>query len=104
MVRAKFGLSDLVLVGDRGMIAGPRIAKLRRPRRVRLGRRRLRAPPLWPRWPPPTGRCSCPCSDQANLAGTAHPDYPGERLVACRNPALADERARKRAALLGRHR
>ena len=38
--------------------------------------------------------------DQANLAEIAHPDYPGERLVACRNPALADERARKRLALL----
>jgi Transposase DDE domain len=38
--------------------------------------------------------------DQVNLAEIAHPDYPGERLVACRNPALATERARKRLALL----
>jgi len=38
--------------------------------------------------------------DQANLAEIAHPDYPGERLVACRNPALAVERARKRDELL----
>jgi hypothetical protein len=38
--------------------------------------------------------------DQANLAEITHPDYPGERLVACRNPALAQERARKRLALL----
>src|ERR1019366_2437537 len=38
--------------------------------------------------------------DQANLAEIAHPDYPGERLVACRNPALATERARRRLALL----
>jgi hypothetical protein len=38
--------------------------------------------------------------DQANLAEIAHPDYPGERLIACRNPALAVERARKRHALL----
>jgi hypothetical protein len=38
--------------------------------------------------------------DQANLAEITHPDYPGERLVACRNPALATERARKRLALL----
>src|SRR5450631_2097150 len=38
--------------------------------------------------------------DQASLAEIAHPDYPGERLVACRNPALAQERARKRLALL----
>ena len=38
--------------------------------------------------------------DQANLAEITHPDYPGERLVACRNPTLATERARKRLALL----
>ena len=38
--------------------------------------------------------------DQANLAEITHPDYPGERLVACRNPALATLRARKRLALL----
>ena len=38
--------------------------------------------------------------DQVNLAEISHPDYPGERLIACRNPALATERARKRLALL----
>jgi hypothetical protein len=38
--------------------------------------------------------------DQGNLAAITHPDYPVERLVACRNPALATERARKRLALL----
>jgi hypothetical protein len=38
--------------------------------------------------------------DQVNLAEISHPDYPGERLVACRNPALAAERARRRLALL----
>ena len=38
--------------------------------------------------------------DQANLAEITHPDYPGERLVACRNPALATLLARKRLALL----
>jgi hypothetical protein len=38
--------------------------------------------------------------DQQDLAEIAHPDYPGERLVACRNPLLATERARKRDALL----
>ena len=38
--------------------------------------------------------------DQVNLAEITHPDYPGERLIACRNPALATERARKRLALL----
>ena len=38
--------------------------------------------------------------DQTSLAEISHPDYPGERLIACRNPALATERARKRLALL----
>ena len=38
--------------------------------------------------------------DQVNLAEISHPDYPRERLVACRNPALATERPRKRLALL----
>ena len=38
--------------------------------------------------------------DEVDFAEIAHPDYPGERLVACRNPALAAERARKREALL----
>ena len=38
--------------------------------------------------------------DQVDLAQITHPDYPGERLIACRNPALAAERARTRGALL----
>ena len=38
--------------------------------------------------------------DEMDLAEITHPDYPGERLIACRNPALATERARKRLALL----
>jgi hypothetical protein len=38
--------------------------------------------------------------DQTNLAEVTHPDYPGERLVVCRNPLLGAERARKRAELL----
>jgi len=41
-----------------------------------------------------------PLFDQANLAEVASPDYPGERLVVCYNPLLADERARKREDLL----
>ena len=38
--------------------------------------------------------------DTQDLAEISHPDYPGERLIACRNPALAAERTRKRQALL----
>jgi hypothetical protein len=38
--------------------------------------------------------------DERNLAEITHPDYPGERLICCRNPFLAAERTRKRQALL----
>jgi hypothetical protein len=38
--------------------------------------------------------------DEANLAEISHPDYPGERLITCRNPALARKRAHKRLELL----
>ena len=42
--------------------------------------------------------------DQADLAEITHPDYPGERLVACKNPFLEAERARKRESTPRRHR
>ena len=45
-------------------------------------------------------RSGCPLFDERDLAEIASPDFPGERLVACRNPALAVERARTREALL----
>jgi len=98
VVRDKFGLTDLVLVGDRGMITSARIAALRE-----LGGfgwvTALRAPDV-AALAADAGPLQFSLFDQANLAEITHPDYPGERLVACRNPALADERARKRAALL----
>ena len=47
-----------------------------------------------------TGPLQMSLFDEANLAEITHPDYPGERLIACRNPALAAHRAHKRAALL----
>ena len=59
----------------------------------------LRAPRS-PRWPPMTGPLQMCLFDEQNLAEITHPDYPGERLIACRNPALAAERARKRLELL----
>jgi hypothetical protein len=40
--------------------------------------------------------------DERDLASITAPDYPNERLIVCRNPALAGERARKREDLLGR--
>jgi hypothetical protein len=97
-VRARFGLSTVVLVGDRGMITSARIEAIRA-----LGGlgwiTSLRAPAV--RALAQGGVLQLSLFDEVNLAEiTDHPDYPGERLVACRNPALATQRTRKRDELL----
>jgi hypothetical protein len=98
VVRAKFGLTDLVMVGDRGMITTARIAALRE--NGELGwLTALRAPAI-AKLAAANGPLQLSLFDQFDLAEITHPDYPGERLVACRNPALATERARKRLELL----
>jgi transposase len=97
-VRAKFGLTDVIMVGDRGMITSARIRddlqdvegmewitalrnsdikKLRDQGAIQLG-----------------------VFDKQNLAEITAPDFPGERLIVCRNPLLAKERSRKRLELL----
>ena len=85
------------MVGDRGMITSARIAAIRD-----LGGMgwitALRAPAL--KALAAAGAIQLSLFDEANLAEITHPDFPGERLVACRNPALATERARKRDELL----
>ncbi len=97
-VRNTFGLRQMVMVGDRGMITTARIEALRE-----LGGMgwvtALRAPAV-AALAADDGPLQMTLFDQANLAEITHPDYPDERLVACRNPALALERARKRTALL----
>lgn len=98
-VRGRFGLSSVVMVGDRGMITSARIEAIRA-----LGGlgwiTSLRAPAI--RALAEGGVLQLSLFDEANLAEiTDHPDYPGERLVACRNPALAERRSRKRDELLG---
>ena len=97
-VRDTFKLGDMVMVGDRGMITSARIEQLRE-----LGGfgwiTALRAPAI-AALAADDGPLQMSLFDQTNLAEIAHPDYPGERLIACRNPALATERARKRLALL----
>lgn len=104
VVGEQFGLADLVLIGDRGMITKARvealkelnadpdtsadygwITALRAPTIAKLVR---------------DGAVQLSLFDQQDLAEITHPDYPGERLVACRNPLLAAERARKREDLL----
>ena len=98
VVRTKFGLREMVMVGDRGMITTARIDALRE-----LGGLGwltcLRAPAI-AKLAAENGPLQLSLFDQADLAEIAHPNYPGERLIACRNPLLATERARKRADLL----
>src|SRR5450631_1500218 len=97
-VKDTFKLKDMVMVGDRGMITSARVEALRE-----MGGfgwvTALRAPAI-AALAADDGPLQMSLFDQVNLAEITHPDYPGERLVACRNPALADEQARKRLALL----
>lgn len=98
-VRDRFGLDDVVLVGDRGMITAARIGALRDGDGDLGWITALRAPAI-AKLAAEDGPLQLGLFDHTNLAEIAHPDYPGERLVACRNPALATERARKRNELL----
>jgi hypothetical protein len=98
VTRGKFGLNDLVMVGDRGMITSARIRALKE-----LGGLSwitcLRAPAIR-KLTADGGPLQLSLFDQQDLAEISHPDYPGERLIACRNPHLAVDRARKREDLL----
>jgi transposase len=98
LVTNKFGLTELVMVGDRGMITNARIAELReRPGMDWITA--LRAPAI-AALASEDGPLQMSLFDTQNFAEIAHPDYPGERLICCRNPALADQRARKRQELI----
>jgi hypothetical protein len=96
-VRDRFGLTELVLVGDRGMITSARVEALRE-----LGGMGwitcMRAAQI--KHLAEDGPLQLGLFDEHNLAEISHPDFPGERLICCRNPALAAERARKRTELL----
>ena len=103
VIRDTFGLTRLVLVGDRGMITSARITALRE-LNTDTGTAfgwitALRAPAI-ATLAREDGPLQMSLFDTQDLAEIAHPDYPGERLIACRNPALAAERARKRNELL----
>lgn len=96
-LKHRFGISEVVLVGDRGMLTSARIealkevdgvewiSALRSPQIATLAR---------------DGHLQLGIFDQRNLAEISSPDFPGERLVVCKNPALAQDRARKREELL----
>jgi len=96
-LRARFGLSDIVLVGDRGLLTSARIERLRDIGGVGWVSA-LRGPAI--RKLVDGGHLQLGLFDERDLAEIASPDHPGERLVVCRNPLLAAERARKREALL----
>lgn len=98
-VRTRFGLSRVVFVGDRGMLTSARIREELAPvegldwvsalRTEQIRKLAENEGPLQPT-----------LFDQTDLAEIEHPDFPGERLIACMNPWLAQERARKREELL----
>ena len=97
-VRTRFALTRLTMVGDRGMITSARIRALRE--ETDLGWLTcLRAPQI-AQLASEDGPLQLSLFDEMDLAEFTHPDFPGERLVACRNPALAAERYRKRGELL----
>jgi Transposase DDE domain len=96
-LKERFGLEHIALVGDRGMITQARIDETLRPAGLDWITA-LRAPAL--RRLVEEGFLQFSLFDERDLATITAPDYPGERLVICRNPLLAAERARKRADLL----
>jgi transposase len=96
-LRQRFGLARVVLVGDRGMLTATQIGKLRE--HPGLGWiSALRGPAI--RGLVETGSLQLSLFDEQNLAEIRSPEYPGERLVACFNPLLAEERRRKRQELI----
>jgi transposase len=96
-LKQQFGLKHVVLVGDRGMLTKARIEKTIKPAGLDFITT-LRAPTI--KGLVETGALQLSLFDERDLAEITSPEFPGERLVACRNPLLADERARKRNALL----
>ena len=105
VVRDKFGLAKMVMVGDRGMITSARIQAMNQ---AEDGTQQpdayewitaLRAPAIR-KLMADDGPLQLSLFDQQDLAEITSEDFPGERLIACRNPVLAADRARTREELL----
>lgn len=96
-LKQRFGIERVVLIGDRGMITTARLEQTVKPAGLNFITA-LRAPAI--KSLAEAGTIQLSLFDERDLAEVASPDYPGERLIACRNPLLADERARKRRELL----
>jgi transposase len=97
-LRERFCLKRVVLVGDRGMITSARIEEDLKQAPGLEWITALRGPAI--RKLAHTGALDVSLFDERDLAEISSPDYPGERLVVCRNPLLATERKRKREELL----
>ena len=96
-LKQRFGLDHVVLVGDRGMITQARITQDIKPAGLDWITA-LRAPAI--RGLIEGGAFQMSLFDDRDMAAITSPDFPGERLILCRNHALATERARKREDLL----
>jgi hypothetical protein len=96
-IQERFGLRKMTVVGDRGMLTQTRITDELQPRGLDWITS-LRAPTI--RKLHEEGPLQLSLFDERDLAEITSPDFPGERLIACRNPLLARERARKREVLV----
>ena len=96
-VKDRFGISRVVLVGDRGMLTAARLREDVRPAKLDWITA-LRAPQV--KKLARDGDLQLSLFDVQDLAEITSPDFPGERLIACMNPFLEAERARKRESLL----
>jgi transposase len=96
-LKNRFGIAEVVLVGDRGMLTSARIEALKENGGIGWisALRSVQIEALVK-----SGDLQLGIFDQRNLAEISSPKFPGERLVVCKNPALAQDRARKREELL----
>ena len=97
-LRERFRIARVILVGDRGMLTDARLREDVRPSEGLDWITALRAPAIQAL--AAGGALQLSLFDQQDVAEITHPDYPGERLIVCQNPLLAEERARKRGELL----
>lgn len=97
-LQERFGLTRVVVVGDRGLLTSARIEQELKPAGLDWITA-LRAPQIQA-LAAVGGPLQPSLFDERDLGEITSPDFPGERLIVCRNPMLGEERARKREALL----
>lgn len=97
-LRERFGIEHIIWAGDRGMLTSARIEQVLKPQGMDWVSS-LRAPQI-AQLAAEHGPFQPTLFDERNLLELTSEHFPGERLVVCRNPLLAEERARKRSELL----